>query len=254
MEASLLQMRVEQRQNMDAFHEDLTTYIQPLLAQIERMTVTVRQPHQRNQNRHERSQGISDALPTDRDSIRITATMTPQQCTKGCRCRCHARNSLSTPPWLRSVFGQLMLNYNTSISIKACDVPSCRKSVNNQHFTYYFPRWLLSRAVVASANLDGLFGAGAKIMVNVPLIVPEEEHIVWSYVIAGNTEQLRQLLSRDKNLMYVRNQWGQSIMHVSQISVVKLEPWASADHAMRQGSCQNSSASCIQSAHSSRHG
>jgi hypothetical protein len=36
MEAKLLQMRVEQRQGMEAFQEDLTTYVQPLLARMER--------------------------------------------------------------------------------------------------------------------------------------------------------------------------------------------------------------------------
>jgi hypothetical protein len=87
--------------------------------------------------------------------------------------------------------------------------------------TYYFPRWLVSRAFVASANLDNIFGAGAKVMVNIPLIVPEEEHIVWSLVIAGNVEELKHVLARDKNLMYVKNQWGQSIMHVSRKFVIQ---------------------------------
>ena len=68
---------------------------------------------------------------------------------------------------------------------------------------------------MASANLSDVFNIGAKIMVNVPLIVPEEDHLVWSLVIAGNLEQLKQLIVQDKNLVYVRNQWGRSIMHVS---------------------------------------
>lgn len=71
---------------------------------------------------------------------------------------------------------------------------------------------------MASANLDDLFGAGAKVSINIPLIVPEEGHLVWSLVIAGNLEQLRNLLAGEKNLVYVKNQWGQSIMHVSNTS------------------------------------
>lgn len=51
-------------------------------------------------------------------------------------------------------------------------------------------------------------------MVSVPLIVPEEDHIIWSLVVAGNVEQLRLLLARDKNLIYIKNQWGQSMLHV----------------------------------------
>lgn len=65
--------------------------------------------------------------------------------------------------------------------------------------------------------MDNLFGAGAKVLVNIPLIVPEEDHIVWSFVMAGNLEQLQHLVSGDRNLVHVRNQWGQSIMHVSDI-------------------------------------
>ncbi|KAL8789421.1 MAG: hypothetical protein Q9213_001178 [Squamulea squamosa] len=67
----------------------------------------------------------------------------------------------------------------------------------------------------ASANFDDILGAGAKMSINIPLIIPEENHIVWSLVMAGNMEQLRHLLSHDKNLVYIRNQWGQSLMHVA---------------------------------------
>lgn len=71
-----------------------------------------------------------------------------------------------------------------------------------------FPPWLVSRAFIASASLEDLFGAGAKMSINIPLIIPEEDHIVWSLVIAGNLEQLRHLLSHDKNLVHIRNQWS----------------------------------------------
>lgn len=57
-------------------------------------------------------------------------------------------------------------------------------------------------------------------MVSVPLIVPEEDHIVWSLVVAGNIEQLRLLLARDKNLIYIKNQWGQSMLHVSTTFII----------------------------------
>ena len=78
--------------------------------------------------------------------------------------------------------------------------------------------------------MDALFGAGAKVLVNIPLIVPEEDHLVWSLVMAGNLEQLRHLLLVDKNLVHVRNQWGQSILHVSSVStsciiILEQSPW-----------------------------
>jgi len=218
LDANLIKMRVEQRQDFAAVREDLASSLQPVLAQMEKMTLTL---HQSNQTRQReggggRARDIARHVLPDNSSLRISATIASHQCPKGCRCQCHTRASLRTPSWLRGVLGQLHWSCNTSISMKSCDYTGCQKSLGSQHFTYYFPRWLLSRAVVASANLDGLSTAGAKVMVNIPLIVPEEDHIVWSLVIAGNVEQLQQLISRDKNLMYVRNQWGQSIMHVSQ--------------------------------------
>ncbi|KXH39178.1 B-cell lymphoma 3-encoded protein [Colletotrichum nymphaeae SA-01] len=90
-----------------------------------------------------------------------------------------------------------------------------KKSLSKHNITCYFPPWLVSRAIMASVNLENVFDAGAKVSLNVPLVVPEEDHIVWPLVMAGNLGQLRELLSRDRNLMYVRNQWGQSIMHVA---------------------------------------
>ena len=68
-------------------------------------------------------------------------------------------------------------------------------------------------------------------MVSIPLIIPEESHIVWSLVMAGNLEELQHLLLREKNLVHVRNQWGQSIMHVSY--TVLLTSWLGMDHQIR---------------------
>jgi hypothetical protein len=213
-------MHNEHRQDFAALQAGLTTFTQPLLSQMEQLTLLSSQQHQTRElllgNAHtpvhspERSQKNS--------AVRISATVASEQCPRGCRCQCHTRNSLRTPLWLRGTFGQLFWTYNSSISMRSCNHPPCRKSLSKQHFTYYFPSWLVSRAIVASANLDDLLGAGAKVLVNIPLIIPEEDHIVWSLVIAGNLEQLRHLVSGDKNLVYVRNQWGQSIMHVSYIS------------------------------------
>jgi hypothetical protein len=151
-------------------------------------------------------------------AVRISATIAPQQCPRGCSCQCHTRASIRTPLWLRSVFGLLFWTYSSSISMRPCNYPPCRKGLGKHHFTYYFPPWLVSRAIVASANLDNLSGAGAKVLISIPPIVPEEGHLVWSLVMAGNLEQLQNLLASDKNLVHIKNQWGQSIMHVSNIS------------------------------------
>lgn len=219
--ASVMEMQTEQRQNFADLQASLTTSMQPLLSHMEQMTLASNQQSLVCQPSAGNAPFAVQGKGTNRISsaVRISATIDSQQCPWGCRCQCHARSSIHTPQWLRSVFGQLLWSYNSSISIRSCNHPPCRKSWGKQHFTYYFPSWLVSRAFVASADLDGLFNAGAKISINMPLIVPEESHIVWSLVIAGNLEQLRYLVSSNRNLMYVRNQWGQSILHVSTTSM-----------------------------------
>ena len=219
IDTSLIQMHMEQRQNFMALQASFTTSLQPLLSQ-RGQTLASDQLTQMRPSLVDNAQNGLHAQGTagDKPIVRISASTTLQQCPSGCRCQCHAHTSVRTPPWLRSVFGQLLWSYNSSISMRSCNFDSCRKSLGKHHFTYYFPSWLVSRAFIASASLEELFGAGAKMSVSIPLIVPEEDHIVWSLVMAGNLEQLRHLLSHDKNLVHIRNQWGQSIMHVSNIS------------------------------------
>ena len=220
IDASLIQMHMEQRRNFAALQASFTTSLQPLLTQMGQTALVPDQPIQSRQFLVDNAESGFHGQETIRDGtvVRISATTTSQLCPSGCRCQCHTHTSVRTPPWLRSVVGQLLWSYNSSISMRSCNFSSCRKSLGKHHFTYYFPPWLVSRAFIASASLGGLFGTGAKVSVNIPLIIPEEDHIVWSIVMAGNLEQLRHLLSHDKNLIHIRNQWGQSIMHVSNIS------------------------------------
>ena len=228
MNASLIQMHHEQRRDVEALQTSFDTSMQTLLAQMRQTTLAPNQPTEILQSLVGNAHNDFYGLKTSRESpvVRVSATTTSQQCPSGCRCQCHARMSLHTPPWLRSVFGQFFWGYSSSISMRSCNYTPCRKSLGKHHFTYYFPRWLVSRAIIASANLDNLFGAGTRISVNIPLIIPEEDHIVWSLVIAGNLNQLQHLLSHNRSLAHVRNQWGQSIMHVSNISkLLKPSAW-----------------------------
>ena len=213
----LTQMEIEQRQNFAALQASFTNSMRALLNQMEEISLSMKQQPEKRLPLVGHSQGPFDAPhPSSKSSaIRISASVASEQCPRGCQCQCHTRASVHTPVWLRNMFGQLLWTYNSSISIRSCNHPPCRKSLGRHYFTYYFPSWLVSRAICASANLDYVSSTGAKMMVNIPLIIPEENHIVWSLVIAGNLEQLRHLLLKDKNLVHVRNQWGQSIMHVS---------------------------------------
>ncbi|KAK5123276.1 hypothetical protein LTR85_002706 [Meristemomyces frigidus] len=193
----------------------MTASMQPLLVQLEQMAVALNRPTPPGPPTLGQKHLAVSGTTSQGSSVCISATMTSLRCPTGCRCRCHVNSSVRTPQWLKDTFGQLLWSYNTSMSIKSCSYAPCRKSLGKHHFTYYFPTWLVSRAIVASAKLDDLYGAGAKMSVTIPLIIPEEQHIVWPLVMAGNLEHIRQLMSQDRNLMYARNQWGQNIMHVA---------------------------------------
>ncbi|KAK1488495.1 B-cell lymphoma 3-encoded protein [Colletotrichum abscissum] len=196
-------------QSLNARQHNLLRSMQPLIEQAQSLSpgqISTSEPDLQVAN-----SGVSANSP----AVLICASVNSHRCPRGCRCRCHTRAAVRTPPWLRNVVGQLHWSFDSSISMRPCNYAPCRRSLSKHNITCYFPPWLVSRAIMASVNLENVFDAGAKVSVNVPLIVPEEDHIVWPLVMAGNLGQLRELLSKDRNLMYVRNQWGQSIMHVA---------------------------------------
>lgn len=216
-DAQLVQIRIEQRQNLHALEASFTNSMRPLLTQFEEMTLALKHQthmlHPFTSNAHTPAYHPGTSLGSS--AIRISATVASQRCPVTCSCQCHVRTSIRSPPWLRRVFGQLLWEYNSSMSMKPCNYNPCRKSGGKHHFTYYFPPWLISRAIIASADFGDLFGAGATVMINISPVVPKEDEIVWSLVVAGDIGKLRHLILHDKNLMHVRHRWGQLIMEVS---------------------------------------
>ncbi|EXF77969.1 B-cell lymphoma 3-encoded protein [Colletotrichum fioriniae PJ7] len=196
-------------QSFEAVQSNLLCSMQPLIAQAQSLSL-----RQQPTTEPEIQMANSD-VSVNSPAVLISASMNSRRCPRGCRCRCHTRAAVRTPPWLRNVVGQLHWSFDSSISMRSCNYTPCRKSLSKHNITCYFPPWLVSRAIMASVNLENVFDAGAKVSLNVPLVIPEEDHIVWPLVMAGNLGQLRELLSKDRNLMHVRNQWGQSIMHVA---------------------------------------
>ncbi|KAG7077698.1 B-cell lymphoma 3-encoded protein [Colletotrichum scovillei] len=195
--------------SFNAMQNNLICSMQPLIEQAQSLS-----PGQLSTSESD-LQVANSGVSANSPAVLISASINSHRCPRGCRCRCHTRAAVRTPPWLRNVVGQLHWSFDSSISMRSCNYAPCRKSLSKHNITCYFPPWLVSRAIMASINLENVFDVGAKVSLNVPLVVPEEDHIVWPLVMAGNLGQLRELLSKDRNLMYVRNQWGQSIMHVA---------------------------------------
>jgi len=148
IDARLVPIHVEQRQNFAALQATFTSSMQPL-TQMEQMSLALNRQTQMQQHLVGNAQipFYNPATSRNKSAVRISATIPSQQCSRSCSCQCHTRASILTPLWLRNMFGQLFWTYSSSISMRSCNYPPCRKRLGKHHFTYYFPPWLVSRAI-----------------------------------------------------------------------------------------------------------
>ncbi|KAK3651328.1 hypothetical protein LTR56_005785 [Elasticomyces elasticus] len=148
---------------------------------------------------------------TSNGVIAVTTTMS-QQCSLFCTCSCHKRTQGQTPGWLRSVVGQLMFNYTALLQVKPCDLPSCRQDSQKSRFTYYFPQWLASKALMVAGNVNDLSGVGASWSFRFPVVVPANDR-VWWIVRHGNLQALQKLFQDSVYNPYVINEYGTTLLH-----------------------------------------
>ncbi|RMZ06183.1 hypothetical protein D0862_04716 [Hortaea werneckii] len=123
-------------------------------------------------------------------AVRITATMATERCPPICKCCCHERISFATPRYLQRFLGQLMLEYTSLLQPKACDYPPCRKRPGKSQFTYVFPTWFASRALMANGTSGCLTGIDASWTLRIPSILPESD-LLWKYIADDNLSSLR---------------------------------------------------------------
>lgn len=156
----------------------------------------------------------SDTIAEGHQSICITATMPNQQCPRFCKCHCHRQSYTETPKLLRTVLGQLMCSYNSLIWTKPCDYPPCRTGARKMQLKYYFPAWIVSRAIVLAGTCHDLSGTGAKWSLQVPIIVSQSEDVIWNFVENGNLSMLQKRLMANAQLLNIRNEYGRTLLHV----------------------------------------
>jgi hypothetical protein len=118
-------------------------------------------------NPHNRADSLHPPLshdPSQMNSyIKIETKPIPWTCAKTCPCQCHVPTRLTTPQWLRGLFGVAFAN-STGISLlshRSCDIRTCAMSSHGSgslRFSYLFPTWLLRIGIDFTASWCSLRG------------------------------------------------------------------------------------------------
>lgn len=139
----------------------------------------------------------SNTPGTGRRTISLSMALL-RHCAPSCQCQCHFKHITYTPTWLRPVLGQISLQYNSSLlmSRPPCNRPSCTSRESNSiYFQFFLPRWLLSRAILASLTWDcGLSGPGASLHLSVPRVF-EFDCGINAGLVTGNITWIQQKMA-----------------------------------------------------------
>lgn len=111
-----------------------------------------------------------------------------------------------------------MFTYTALLQCKPCNYPPCRKRPHKSQFTYYFPIWMASRALIVSGLGRDLFGPGASWTVRVPSVFQSMEHDVAITARHGDLCALQKLLSQRRCSLYDVDEDGWTLLHVSAVS------------------------------------
>ena len=174
--------------------------------------LSVRGPNEAIYNA-QNSQATSQRLSID-STLRITTTLRINRCPRFCCCQCHERSVGRTPGWLKAVLGQLMFSYTGTLMLKPCNHRPCKQQSRQSQFTYIFPTWLASKALVASSASSILSDAGACWRMKCAVVLDSNE-TVWRAIEAGNIKKLQQAITAGRFSPHVVNEFGKTPIYVS---------------------------------------
>ena len=194
-EASVRQMLSQQE---EALHEPLAHLLgfqkkmDLRLGVIEAATVARAAQHIARPMRRSSSSASS---PYTGHSIRISTLFGSRRCSNSCTCACHVRSFATAPRYLRGLFGALFIGYTGVPRITpACDVKSCvQRSSLIITAAYFFPTWLLARAVFIAVSLSSC--DGPQFSLRAPRLVDGNSAIFGS-CYRGDVDGVRHLLSQ----------------------------------------------------------
>lgn len=143
-----------------------------------------------HQNSNQITQNSQTRTQFDHTVMSVSTTLR-QTCPPNCRCQCHRTSYARTPEWLSSVMGSLFVQYKSlpMLGIKKCDTPLCKSaSQSSIQLQWCFPRWLVTRALVASISWSSINDDGAALFLKIPrsiygftwLVVSSHDHRTFS--------------------------------------------------------------------------
>lgn len=161
-----------------------------------------------------RPTGALTHVASQPSSVVHIQTSVGQKCSPYCKCQCHTSSAVRTPRWARSLVGSFFVQYN-SIPLfdrRTCNISSCRStSRKSMTMTYSFPKWLVSRAICATAVWGSLTDAGASLHLRVPRV--KDMGNIWAAIVLNRVDLLRDWIARKEVLLTDIDDTGDSIIN-----------------------------------------
>ena len=129
-------------------------------------------------------------------SFQPTWSLTCWQCSRVCSCKCHEHRSNSRSPVLLDRFiGTLFLGYlGLPRLAEACDNARCSQRSNpSVLIVYFFPAWLLARAMIILMNFS--LASRPELLIRVPRVLDANASI-FQYSHAGDVNGIKRLFER----------------------------------------------------------
>ena len=146
------------------------------------------------------SQMLAPTHNRDRESVSppaicVTAFTSYNRCIGGCVCKCHHLQARRSPQALNRLLGRLFFGYAGLPYLgPLCDSKSCdRNSYPMISIIYFFPVWLLARALTMVARLSSI--TGPEINIRFPRITATSSRI-FNLARQGKVDEIRLLLQQ----------------------------------------------------------
>lgn len=139
-------------------------------------------------------------------------------CNQECQCTCHFSQQKQTARASSLIFGTVHLTYNKGDSIGACNAFGCKSRLPvSLSVGYYFPRWLLNRAIHVS--IDNSLAGSFRMVLQVPRICSDASTI-FHLATAGDIRGMKMLFDRRLASPHdVSSSFGYSVLHVCSLMV-----------------------------------
>ena len=117
-----------------------------------------------------------------------------EKCLPWCSCSCHARRSFTSPLILRTVIGEVSVQYRGKRV--ECDEFQCRRSANfSFSLKYDLPKYLMSRYIVMAMKCVSV--EGPQFSLGMPRVM-RWSHPLWNYANNNDVQAIQKLFSEGK--------------------------------------------------------